>query len=120
MISSSSWDGKIHGGKTIPLKNLKFAVFSIKRKNFGRIAIATAVSASLFVSSARFMKEYEGLPNYGGLHMQIGTKEIPIEYMKYYNKYNPSRQNEFDIGIVKVSNLTNFKILPAKEIISYL
>ena len=103
MISSSLWDGKVDGPKPIHFYKLQSGVYIVKRVGFGRVCVATAVSESVLVSSGRFIKTYKGLSNNGGLYVQIGTKEVSIKCMEYYDKYSDSKQHEFDVGIIKVS-----------------
>ena len=109
MISSSIWDGKIVGISPIPFRILERGVYLVKRKLYGRICIATAISGSFLVSSGRCIKKHEYVSDYSQFFVQVGVKKIAIEYMKCYDKYNPLKQHEFDIGIIKVSNLANFK-----------
>ena len=108
MISSSFWEGKVDGVKPLYLPRLRHRVYSIRKRNFKRICVATAVSETLLVSSGHYIKEYENRENYFGFYAEIGTIKVSIEYMQSFKKHNASEQYEFDLGIIKVSRLRKF------------
>ena len=115
MLSLQSWDGKLEGVHPVHLNFLKHGVYSVKKRKVGRVAVATAVSESLLISSGHVIKKYKDIPYYEGFFVQVGSKKIAIEYVKYHDKYNALKQREFDIGIIKVSKLVYFETCYCKR-----
>ena len=66
------------------------------------------------MSSGGCIREYKNQPNYGNINLRIGLRSVHISFMKTHPNYIPSRQHEFDIGIMRVSNFTYLKGVSAK------
>ena len=84
-------------------------MYSVIKKNYGRLCIATAVSKTLLVSSAHLIKKYDEYIYNQELFVKVGNRKVFIEYIKYHDKYNASKQREFDIAIIKVSKFVYFE-----------
>ena len=83
--------------------------------NATKKGIACLVSDLYAVTAAFLIKNHEKKKNFDGLFVTRGQSLGNIREMISHNLYNPENQHEYDIGIIKVSNLRNFGRLSLKE-----
>ena len=115
MITTSLWEGKLTGvDPKSALKNPGLLV--VRQKESGKKGtykspkkgLACLVSKLYAVTAAFLIKGYEKKNDFGGLFVTRGQSARNIEKINSHNQYNRKSQYEYDIGNIKVSNLTNF------------
>ena len=114
MISTPLWKGKLTGSKQgACLKNPGLLV--VRQKESGKKGTykspkkgyACLVSKQYAVTAAFLIKGLENKNDFGGLFVTRGLSSLDIVKIWCHDQYNPENQFEYDIGIIKVNNLTN-------------
>ena len=116
MISTSLWKGKITTTKNLHnINNPGLLVIRQKdRKGEGsyrspRKGLACLVSELYALTAAFLIKDHEGRDDSGGLFVTRSRSKTDIVQILAHNEYNPQNQYDYDVGIIKVSNITNFQ-----------
>ena len=115
VIPTSLWEGKVTTDRKLhSSKNPGIAVIRKKEpgqtysNNGPRKGLACLVSMLYAVTAASLIIEHKNINEFNGLYVTYGKTVKNIGGLITHNQYNPENQYEYDIGIIKVSNLTNF------------
>ena len=98
------------GGITkIPLSGFSgIAAIRNPNKNI-RLCVCIIIHEFVALSAAYCIFKSKKLPKNGRLFIRTGKGACDVEYMVYPDEYKVLGQKEFDIGVIGVSNLTNFE-----------
>ena len=123
MISKSLWKGKLSGvTRKTNVNNPGLLVIRHKGNHLKESykhtqkGLACLVSTLYAVTAAFVIKDHEGKEDCGGLFTTHGQRVKKIDKLYTCNEYNPKNQYEYDIGIIKVSNITNFQSVTLKKL----
>ena len=109
MISLALWEGKLFGGSYDQYAaSRKIGVVSLT-KGRHRFCTATAISQYTLITAGYCVFYYEKLNNFGGIKVRCGNSYMDIVHLESHPNYNKTKQYEFDVGLVTVSNFLNFE-----------
>ena len=109
MISLALWEGKLIGGsydEAAVYQNIGILGLNKGRRRF---CTAAAISEFTLITAATCIFCYEHLINFGGIRVRHSNKFLNIVHLQSHPDYNETKQYEFDVGLVTVSNFHDFK-----------
>ena len=82
---------------------------SVRQVMNGRICGGALITRFVTLTAACCTHPYERQPSFGGLFLHILNDIYDIIYMESHPNYNCTGAEDFNIGIITVSNLISFE-----------
>ena len=104
MISLALWEGKFIGGLYDEQSSFRqIGIFSLV-KGRSRFCTAAAISEFTLITAASCIFEYKDVKDFGEIRVRYGNNYMYIVNLNPHPDYNKTKQYEYDVGLVTVSN----------------